>query len=70
MINTDLERKMKLAQRISSMILGLRRKVNIRVRQPLQKILIPVLDERMKNDIAEVENIILSEVNIKKLSIS
>ena len=66
-INTDLERKMKLAQRISSMILGLRRKVNIRVRQPLQKILIPVLDERMKNDIAEVENIILSEVNIKEI---
>lgn len=66
-INTDLERKMKLAQRISSMILGLRRKVNIRVRQPLQKILIPVLDERMKNDISEVENIILSEVNIKEI---
>ena len=66
-INADLERKMKLAQRISSMILGLRRKVNIRVRQPLQKILIPVLDERMKNDIEEVENIILSEVNIKEI---
>ncbi len=66
-IDLDLERKMKLAQRISSMILGLRRKVNIRVRQPLRKIMIPVLDDRMQNDITEVENIILSEVNIKEI---
>jgi isoleucyl-tRNA synthetase len=66
-VDSDLERKMKLAQRISSMILGLRRKVNIRVRQPLQKIMVPVLDERMKTDIEEVAHIILTEVNIKEI---
>ncbi len=67
LIDTDLERKMKLAQRISSMILGLRRKVNIKVRQPLQKIMIPVLDEQMKNDIEQMMSIILTEVNIKEI---
>ncbi len=66
-VDSGLERKMKLAQRISSMILGLRRKVNIRVRQPLQKIMVPVLDERMKTDIEEVAQIILTEVNIKEI---
>ncbi|HON18317.1 MAG TPA: class I tRNA ligase family protein, partial [Salinivirgaceae bacterium] len=67
LINSDLERKMQLAQRISSMILGLRRKVNIKVRQPLQKVMIPVLDHQMKHDIEQVANIILSEVNIKEI---
>ena len=67
LIDPDLERKMKLAQRISSMILGLRRKVSIKVRQPLQKIMIPVLDNRMEDDIRQISNIILSEVNIKEI---
>ena len=66
-IDANLERKMKLAQRISSMILGLRRKVSIKVRQPLQKVMIPILDEQMKDDIQQVANIILSEVNIKEI---
>lgn len=66
-IDTNLERKMKLAQRISSRVLALRRKVSIRVRQPLQKIMIPILDERMKNDIEDVAHIILAEVNIKEI---
>ncbi|MDD4746755.1 MAG: isoleucine--tRNA ligase [Salinivirgaceae bacterium] len=67
LVDPDLERKMKLAQRISSMILGLRRKVSIKVRQPLQKVMIPVLDSCMENDIKAISNIVLSEVNIKEI---
>jgi isoleucyl-tRNA synthetase len=64
-IDLDLEERMQLAQDISSLVLSLRKKVNIRVRQPLQKILIPVLDERMKAQVERVEDLIKSEVNVK-----
>lgn len=67
MIDTDLEEKMQLAQKISSMVLSLRKKVNIRVRQPLQKILVPLINEKFAQQIKEVENLILTEVNVKKL---
>ncbi len=66
-IDRDLEERMKLAQDISSLVLSIRKKVNIKVRQPLQKILVPVLDERIKHQIEMVEDIILSEVNVKSV---
>ena len=58
---------MQLAQQISSMVLGLRRKVQIRVRQPLSKLMIPILNEDMKLQLEAVKNIILSEVNVKEI---
>jgi isoleucyl-tRNA synthetase len=58
---------MQLAQKISSMVLALRKKVNIRVRQPLQKVMIPILDETFRAQLQEVEQLILSEVNVKEL---
>lgn len=64
-IDPDLEERMQLAQDISSLVLSLRKKVNIRVRQPLTKILIPVLDERMKAQVEKVADLIKSEVNVK-----
>ena len=66
-VDRDLEEKMALAQKVSSMVLALRRKVNIKVRQPLSKILIPVLDPVVKEHIEAVRSLILSEVNIKDL---
>lgn len=66
-IDKDLEERMQLAQGISSLVLSIRKKVNIKVRQPLRKILIPVLDERIKHQIEKVEDIILSEVNVKTI---
>ena len=66
-IDKDLEQRMQLAQKVSSLVLGLRKKVNIRVRQPLQKIMIPVLDEQFRRMLEGVENLILSEVNVKEL---
>lgn len=66
-IDADLEQRMQLAQQISSLVLGLRKKVNIRVRQPLQKIMVPVLDEKFRHQLQGVEQLILSEVNVKEL---
>lgn len=66
-IDLDLERRMALAQDISSMILSLRKKEQIKVRQPLQKALIPILNEAQKQDFLKIEDIIKSEVNIKEL---
>ncbi|HXS36700.1 MAG TPA: class I tRNA ligase family protein, partial [Flavipsychrobacter sp.] len=66
-INKELEERMKLAQDISSLVLSIRKKVNIKVRQPLQKILVPVLDAHMKEQIERIEDIIKSEVNVKKI---
>jgi len=63
----DLEEKMDIAQKVSSMILGLRRKVNIKVRQPLQKIMIPVIDKKFKDKFEAVSQLILSEVNVKEV---
>ena len=67
LVDRDLEEKMAMAQKVSSMVLALRRKVNIKVRQPLSKILIPVLDPVVKEHIEAVRGLILSEVNIKEL---
>lgn len=66
-INKDLERRMSYAQRISSLVLSLRRNDKIRVRQPLQRIMIPVLDVNFENDVKLVESLILHEVNVKEI---
>ena len=66
-INTDLEERMELAQKISSMVLSLRKKTNIRVRQPLAKIMVPVRDEKFKKQLESMKQLILSEVNVKEL---
>jgi len=62
-----LERRMDLAQRISSLVLSLRKGENIRVRQPLRKILVPVTSEEMQSDIQRVESLITAEVNVKMI---
>ena len=69
LIDRRLEEMMDLAQRVSSMVLALRRKVSIKVRQPLMKILIPVLDPSMAEHIAAVKNLIMSEVNVKEIEL-
>jgi isoleucyl-tRNA synthetase len=69
LINGSLERKMQKAQVISSMVLSLRKKEMIKVRQPLQRIMIPVLDQNDKNDIEAVSDLIASEVNVKKIEL-
>ncbi|MCM5530199.1 isoleucine--tRNA ligase [Parasegetibacter sp. NRK P23] len=66
-IQPDLEERMELAQNICSLVLSLRKKVNIKVRQPLQKILIPVLNPAMKVQIEKIEDLIRSEVNVKEI---
>jgi isoleucyl-tRNA synthetase len=66
-IDSELEYRMDMAQRISSMVLSLRRKVNIRVRQPLSKIMVPVLDASFRSRLEPVQNLILTEVNVKNL---
>mgnify|MGYP001810347449 CR=1 FL=1 len=67
LIDKELEERMDLAQRASSMILALRRKVSIKVRQPLAKILIPVLDDSIRLQIEKVNQLILTEVNVKEV---
>lgn len=67
--DAELEEMMSLAQRVSSMVLALRRKVNIKVRQPLTKIVIPVLDNDTEHRIEAVKNLILNEVNVKELEL-
>ena len=67
MIDKNLEERMELAQKISSMILSIRKKENIRVRQPLKTIQIPVLDDSIKSKIEAVKDLILSEVNVKNI---
>lgn len=67
LIDSALEERMQLAQDASSLVLSLRKKVNIKVRQPLQKILIPVLNNGMKEQFSKVEDIIMSEVNVKEI---
>ncbi|MFN6944183.1 MAG: isoleucine--tRNA ligase [Cytophagaceae bacterium] len=66
-INLDLEERMSLAQRISSLGHSLRKGQNIKVRQPLSKILIPVLNDKFKNQVSNVEDLIISEVNVKSI---
>jgi isoleucyl-tRNA synthetase len=67
MIDTELEERMQLAQRISSMVLSLRKQHRIRVRQPLSRIMVPVNGNEQKLQIDAVKNLILSEVNIKDI---
>ena len=67
LIDTVLEEQMDYAQRISSLVLSIRKKENIKVRQPLQRILIPVVDQRIKDEITHVKDLILAEVNVKEL---
>jgi isoleucyl-tRNA synthetase len=66
-IDKALEERMLIAQKLSSMVLSLRKKQNIKVRQPLNKILVPVLDEKFKAQLEKVKDLILSEVNVKEL---
>src|SRR5437762_5149775 len=66
-IDQALEERMQLAQDASSLILSLRKKVNIKVRQPLQKLLIPVLNPAMKDQLKKVEDLIKTEVNVKEI---
>ena len=66
-IDKKLEERMEMAQLVASMVLSLRKKANIRVRQPLSRIMIPVLSDEMKQQLEKVEGLILSEVNVKKV---
>ena len=68
-IDKDLEERMSIAQKVSSMVLSLRKKENIKVRQPLQKIMLPVLDQDFARRIEAVKDLILSEVNVKELQL-
>ncbi|PIE87928.1 MAG: isoleucine--tRNA ligase [Bacteroidetes bacterium] len=67
LIDKKLEERMQLAQQISSMVLSLRKKTNIRVRQPLAKIMIPVNSDEFTEQVEKVKNLILSEVNVKEI---
>ena len=67
LIDKDLEIRMQMAQNITSMVLSLRKKEKLRVRQPLQKIMIPASDAKMKTQINAIKDLVLSEVNVKEL---
>jgi isoleucyl-tRNA synthetase len=67
LVNKDLEERMQLAQDISSLVLSLRKKVGINVRQPLSKILLPILDKNFEHQVDQVKELILSETNIKNI---
>jgi isoleucyl-tRNA synthetase len=66
-INPELEAQMELAQRVTSLVLSLRKKVNIRVRQPLSRIMVPVLDKAFSDRLHHVEHLILAETNVKQI---
>lgn len=68
-IDKDLEARMSIAQRVTSMVLALRRKTNIKVRQPLTAIMIPAVDETQKDALLRMKDLILSEVNVKEMRI-
>ena len=67
LIDTELEEKMALAQQATSLVLGIRKKVNLPVRQPLQKLMIPVISEKVRQQLQAVSAIILGEVNVKEM---
>ena len=67
LIDKNLEERMQIAQDISSMVLALRRKVNVKVRQPLHTLMVPVVDHHQQESIEAVQNLILNEVNVKEL---
>lgn len=66
LIDKDLEERMELAQKATSMVLALRRKVNIKVRQPLSKLIVPVLSDKVLDQLEKVKELILTEVNVKE----
>lgn len=66
-IDTELEARMQLAQEATSLVLSIRKKVNIKVRQPLHKVLIPVLNPAMKQRLEQVEDLLKAEVNVKEV---
>ena len=66
LVDKDLEERMELAQRATSMVLALRRKVNIKVRQPLSKLIIPVISDNVKEQLEKVKTLLLTEVNVKE----
>ncbi|WP_299158685.1 isoleucine--tRNA ligase [uncultured Eudoraea sp.] len=68
-LNKELESKMQKAQTISSLVLSIRQKEKIKVRQPLQKIMIPVLDEKQRSEIEAVADLIKTEVNVKEIKL-
>ncbi|MGA9324423.1 MAG: isoleucine--tRNA ligase, partial [Salegentibacter sp.] len=68
-VDKSLERRMERAQTISSLVLSLRKKEMIKVRQPLQRVMIPVLDDQQREEILAVEDLIKSEVNVKELQL-
>ena len=68
-IDKELETRMDIAQRLTSMILALRRKANIKVRQPLQAMMVPATDKKQRAEIESVKDLILTEVNVKSLQI-
>ncbi len=67
LVDTELEQTMALAQQLSSMVLALRRKVNIKVRQPLSRILVPVTDAAMERQLRAIQPLVLNEVNVKEM---
>ena len=67
LIDKDLEERMDIAQKLSSMVLSLRRKVSIKVRQPLSKMMVPVLNNKFRKQLQGVQDLILAEVNVKQL---
>ncbi len=67
LIDKDLEERMSVAQRVTSLVNSLRRESNIRVRQPLQQVLVPVVDDRQRSDLESMSKLILTEVNVKEL---
>ena len=66
-VDGDLEKRMEIAQRVSSLVLSLRKKEKLKVRQPLRKIMVPILDDSFERRLRDVEDLILSEVNVKEL---
>ena len=68
-IDSALEERMQLAQTVTSMVLALRRKASLKVRQPLQRIMIPVIDDKQRRELEAVSDLILSEVNVKEMQI-
>ncbi len=67
LIDPELEKRMDVAQKLTSMVLGLRRKVNIKVRQPLNKMMIPVIEPSFKEQVEKVKTLVLGEVNVKEI---
>jgi isoleucyl-tRNA synthetase len=69
MVDADLEKRMRMAQNITSMVLSLRKKDQLKVRQPLQKIMVPVLDDATKKQIEAISDLVLAEVNVKEIEL-